>query len=212
MKIRRILFIMMLVLVTASTAWAGVPLIYRLNMGIANPLTPETFKKSHLSGFNLGAALGTRIGSRHELSADVSYNNFSLNVQGYLSALEISDADKAESSATGGTAHVTTLFLNWKSRFPAPGEDRFIPYLFAETGLFHFQQEQLQYWGPIGKDATQSAASSTVKGMGAGIGMNIAIEDETYLFVDIGFKIGFTEAQRTAFYPIRVGVSFNQVL
>jgi len=27
--------------------------------------------------------------------------------------------------------------------------------------------------------------------------------------VDIGFKIGFTEEKRTAFYPIRVGVSFN---
>ena len=209
---KRTLMILFSVLWCTAAAWAGLPLrpLYRVNMGIVTPLTPETLKTSHLSGFNVGAAVGTRLGERHQLSADFSYHNFSLNVQGYLSTLALSAKDEVESSATGGTAQVTTLFLQWKSQFPAPGEKRFIPYLFAETGLFYFSQQELQYWGPIGKDRSEPAAHSTAFGMGSGLGMEIAIEERSFLFIDLGVKIGFSEGERTAIFPVRVGVSFQR--
>jgi len=40
--------------------------------------------------------------------------------------------------------------------------------------------------------------------------MEIAIEERSFLFIDLGVKIGFSEGERTAIFPVRVGVSFQR--
>jgi len=198
-------------LFAVHAAFAALPFqpIGRITMGITTPVAPEFFKTTHLSGFTVGGAIGKELGERSELTLDFSYNSFSLDVQGYFSSLGLSDAEEAESAATGGDAGITTLFLQFKAKFPPPGDKRFVPYLFAEGGLFHYQQDKIQYLGPIGKDRTEPGASATALGAGLGIGMNIAIEEHSTLFADIGFKTGFTEGNATSFFPFRFGVTFR---
>lgn len=193
------------------TAAAGLPFhpAGRIYMGISSPVAPKDFKDTHLSGWNIGGAVGKSLGERVEVTADASYNAFSFNIQGYLNTLELKDLDEIESSAAGGDADIVTLFLNLKAKFPPPGDQRFVPYLFAEAGLFHFSQEEIQYWGPIGTDRIEPGVSSTVFGAGAGIGLNIALEEHAAVFMDIGLKAGFTKGEATAFIPFRIGVTFN---
>ncbi len=200
-----------LLLCAALPAAAGLPFhpTTRLYMGISNPAAPQQFKDIHLSGWNIGGAIGKSLGERVELSVDASYNAFSFNVQGYLNTLELKDLDEIESSADGGNSAIVTFFLNLKAKFPPQGDQRFVPYLFAEAGLFHFSQDEIQYWGPIGTDRVEPGGSSTAFGAGAGIGLNIVVEEHAAIFMDIGLKAGFTKGGTTSFFPFRIGVTLN---
>ncbi|HPM59939.1 MAG TPA: outer membrane beta-barrel protein [bacterium] len=195
----------------ALPASAGLPFrpTTRLYMGISSPVAPQEFKDIHLSGWNIGGAIGKSFGERVELSLDGSYNAFSFDIQGYLNTLELKDQDEFESSADGGDASILTLFLHLKTKFPPQGDQRFVPYLFAEAGFFHFSQNEIHYWGPIGTDRSEPKSSKTALGAGAGIGLNIAVEEHVAIFMDIGLKAGFTDGGTTSFFPFRFGVTFN---
>ncbi len=181
----------------------------RIGMGITSPAAPEFFKTSHLSGFIVGGGIGKELGARNEVSLEFGYSSFSLDVQGYFSSLGLTDQQEVESSATGGDDGITTLFLHLKSKFPPQGDQRFVPYLFAEGGLFHLQQDEIQYYGPIGMDRVEAGRSVTALGAGLGIGLDIAIEEHSTLFVDLGVKAGFTSGGTTTFFPFRFGVTFR---
>jgi hypothetical protein len=181
----------------------------RVSMGIPAPMSPEFFKSTNQSGFTLGAGIGKKLGSRNELTLDFAYSNFTFDVQGYFGTLNLTPNDEVESSATGKGTGVYTLFAQFKSNFPTPGEQRFVPYLFAEAGLFRINQGMIEYWGPVGTDRIEPATHSTAFGAGVGIGMNIAIEESTSLFVDIGATFGFTKEKTTSFMPLRFGVNFE---
>ncbi|HOT97765.1 MAG TPA: hypothetical protein PLG50_03695 [bacterium] len=198
-------------LFAVHAAFAALPFrpVGRIVMGITSPAAPEFFKTAHLSGFIVGGGIGKELGVRNELTLEFGYSSFSLDVQGYFSSLGLTDQEEIESSATGGDAGISTLFLHFKSKFPPQGDNRFVPYLFAEGGLFHYQQDAIRYYGPIGKDRTEPGASTTALGAGLGIGMNIAIEEHSTLFADIGFKTGFTKGNATSFFPFRFGVTFR---
>jgi hypothetical protein len=199
---------MLLGLSVSASALAWRP-VGRLYMGITTPASPQWFKSAHLSGFTVGGCIGKELGERSDLMLDIGYSSFALNVQGYLATLDLSAADEVESSATGGDAAILTLYLHFKAKFPPPGDQRFVPYLFTEGGLFRYDQDEIQYWGPIGKDMTEAGAHSTVLGGGAGIGMEIAIEEHSTLFVDFGIKAGLTPNHSTIFFPFRLGVSLH---
>lgn len=207
---KMLLAIVLTLLLAAAAPLKALPRpLGRISMGITGPTSPEFFKSTNQSGYTLGAGIGTRLGSRSELSLEFSYSNFTFDVQGYFGTLNLTAKQEVESSATSQGTSIYTLFAQLKTLFPTPGEQRFVPYLFAEAGLFRYQQNMIEYWGPVGSDRIEPASRSTALGAGLGIGMNIAIEESASLFIDIGARFGFTKEKTTSFMPLRFGVNLN---
>lgn len=209
MSVRGLQVMLLSCLFLSTGAWAGIPkqMVFSAYTGVTNPAAPDFFKVAYRSGYLIGLAVGRTLGPRFEITADFNYSNFSFDIQGYLNSIDLSEAEKVESSAIGGESQASTAVVNFKRKYPPAHDRRFVPYLFAELGWFNYSREKIEMYGPENNERTEARYHRTAFGTGLGLGLSFVLESHSSFFIDFGAKIGFTRAQTTVFFPVRFGVT-----
>lgn len=197
---RNTFFFVLLLFYLTPAVFAASPNYY-VNIGMTKPFAPETFNTDWRSGFNLGAGLGFNVSPKFEIQGEILYDYLQLDDNSFLT--DIAD-NMAYASVSGGETSILTASANLKYFSPIGEEARATPFL---VGTFGFASKVIREKKINTEESsfTEPKVTENVPAVGAGLGLEIEMGENTYFVVEGRFNVLFTE-ETTVYLPLKLGI------
>jgi hypothetical protein len=175
-----------------------------VSLGLSIPSAPTEFSDIWDPGFNGGIGFEMPVVSVFHLTANVEYNNFSLDKNALLRK---AGATGSGIELSGGSANIYTISGNAKLLL-SNSTQSVVPYVTAGVGYFHLSFEDLKLSYSYLIETIKSESQSELSALFA-LGINIPFEGVNRgAFVEAKYVHGFTENEETKYYIIKGGIRF----
>lgn len=184
---------------------AAAKLRYMLDLGIAYPLEPRSFRNGWKTGFNFGLGVEQPMTDRVHLRVQVDASNFVLDSENYLRAEGLYEPGLR---VEGGDAIILTLATSAKIMPMKRSRSGEAFYLLLGGGLYRMTIGDGNFIRS--NDILPRAGSGeTTVGLNAGFGVDVRIDSRSSFFLEARYVLGLTRGDFTSHIPVRVGISFR---
>ncbi len=198
----------LLIASSASLSAFSRPPLFTVSGGVAYPVANKHFAEHWNTGLNLGLGMTFPLRDRLSAAFTIEANNLPLDDRTYLRDRQLyGDGNTVEE----GSATVIAANVAAKISFSRARTGEALYALFGATLARASAGDALvtEVEGNIRDSYVVKGDAQTAVGLGAGLGFDVRLSPNSYLFFEARYTLLFTDNPAVHFVPLKMGVAFR---
>jgi len=178
---------------------------FYFNSGISVPKSHNNFAEFYDKSFNVGFGIGYDLSPSFLICFELAYNNFRLDGERFINSHE-----NLKGTASEGDEAIYSFTVGTKARL-STSNDNIRPYLKVNFGFMHRKYEDLyvEAFDPDTSFVLPEDFDTSIM-LHFGVGIDIKITKEFYLFGEAKLNHAFTKEESTQYIPLKVGILYRR--